>query len=105
MIIETTSRRQGFTCEGRPEGSLIANPRGDEQESYRRPSTWMSEPMVTKSIGRGYKVNVTLAGRKIMFLPGEACNSCDRKAIAPFLVIGEARLQESAEGILVRWHS
>ena len=66
----------------------------------------MSQPKMTKPTRRGDEVNVADEWIKIMFLPGEACIACtERKLRAPVSAMRAVSIQESAEGIVVRWHS
>lgn len=67
----TTSRRQGQVREGLSGGSPSAKLRADEQEPHTRPSPWMSQHKMTKSIrcggqgkcgGCAVKVHVLIRG-------------------------------------------
>jgi len=105
VIFNCISKSQGRHREVGSEGSETANPRVDEQKSRIRPRIRMSEPKITKSTEEGFRVNEAIAGRRIGDLPGEACISSGRVSTALCSAMGGVRMQESAEGIVVRWHS
>jgi len=105
-IIKTTSRRQGRESDRSSEGRPFANSRADEQKSHRRRSILMSQPIMTKSTKERYSVNVAIAGRKFMPLPGEICLTLHSSLMgALYLAINKVIKQKSAESILARWHS
>jgi len=106
MMITTTSGGQGRAGDRSSEGSPLANPRADEQESHRRPIVRVRWPSAPKPTEGGRAVNAAVAGRKIVFLPREVCRVCAVVSPgAPLSAMAAGRRQESAEGIVVEWHS